>query len=85
MVQSHQQSKLTLSAAAVHTTERPTIARPEDPAPKTQPNCVGLDHSWIVGRPPVPGQIVLDHPNVSCHHAMFELAGETVAHAMAAA
>jgi pSer/pThr/pTyr-binding forkhead associated (FHA) protein len=36
------------------------------------------DHGLIVGRQKAPGQIVLDHPNVSRRHAAFELAGETI-------
>jgi ABC-type multidrug transport system ATPase subunit len=34
---------------------------------------VPLDHSLTVGRQSMPGQVVLDHPNVSRRHAAFEI------------
>jgi pSer/pThr/pTyr-binding forkhead associated (FHA) protein len=37
-----------------------------------------LDHSLTVGRQVMPGQVVLDHPNVSRRHAAFEIVGGTV-------
>ena len=39
---------------------------------------VSLDHGLTVGRQSIPGQIVLDHPNVSRRHAAFEIADGTV-------
>ena len=33
-----------------------------------------LDHGLAVGRETLPGQLVLDHPNVSHRHAAFEVA-----------
>ena len=39
---------------------------------------VKLDHGMTVGRQALPGQVVLDHPNVSRRHAAFELAGGAV-------
>ncbi|HWZ73046.1 MAG TPA: ATP-binding cassette domain-containing protein, partial [Casimicrobiaceae bacterium] len=42
------------------------------------PNRLPLDHDLTVGRQAMPGQVVLDHPNVSRRHAEFEVAGGTV-------
>ncbi len=39
---------------------------------------VKLDHGLTVGRQALPGQVVLDHPNVSRRHAAFEVADGTV-------
>ena len=40
--------------------------------------CVTLNHGLTVGRQALPGQVVLDHPNVSRRHAAFEVADGTV-------
>src|SRR5580692_2035657 len=37
-----------------------------------------LDHGLTVGRQAIPGQVVLDHPNVSRRHAAFEIVDGTV-------
>jgi len=37
-----------------------------------------LDHGLTVGRQAMPGQVVLDHPNVSRRHAAFEIMDGTV-------
>ncbi len=37
-----------------------------------------VDHGLTVGRQAIPGQVVLDHPNVSGRHAAFEIADGTV-------
>jgi FHA domain len=37
-----------------------------------------LDHGLTVGRQAIPGQVVLDHPNVSRRHAAFEIMDGTV-------
>ena len=42
------------------------------------PDRVPLDHGLTVGRQAMPGQVVLDHPNVSRRHAAFEVVGGTV-------
>ena len=47
-------------------------------AAATLPNRLPLDHGLTVGRQAMPGQVVLDHPNVSRRHAEFEVAGGTV-------
>lgn len=38
------------------------------------PDRLPLDHGLTVGRQAMPGQVVLDHPNVSRRHAAFEVA-----------
>jgi len=37
-----------------------------------------LDRGLTVGRQAMPGQVVLDHPNVSRRHAAFEVTGHTI-------
>ena len=39
---------------------------------------VPLDHGLTVGRQAMPGQVVLDHPNVSRRHAAFEVVDGTI-------
>ncbi|MEJ0018198.1 MAG: FHA domain-containing protein [Acetobacteraceae bacterium] len=39
---------------------------------------VPLGHSLTVGRQAMPGQVVLDHPNVSRRHAAFEVSGDSI-------
>ena len=39
---------------------------------------VPLGHGLTVGRQAIPGQVVLDHPNVSRRHAAFEIVNGTV-------
>ena len=39
---------------------------------------VPLDHGLTVGRQAMPGQVVLDHPNVSRRHAAFEIVDGTI-------
>jgi ABC-type multidrug transport system ATPase subunit len=42
------------------------------------PGRVPLDHGLTVGREALPGQVVLDHPNVSRRHAAFEIVDGSV-------
>ena len=42
------------------------------------PDRVPLDHDLTVGRQAMPGQVVLDHPNVSRRHAAFEVVDGTI-------
>ena len=51
------------------------IARSGGAAAAAGPDRVPLDHGLTVGRQAMPGQIVLDHPNVSRRHAAFEMVG----------
>src|SRR6516162_3509584 len=51
-----------------------TINRPIDRRDEVAPERASLVHGLTVGRQPMPGQVVLDHPNVSRRHAIFEVA-----------
>ena len=51
-----------------------TINRPIDQRDEVAPERASLVHGLTVGRQPMPGQVVLDHPNVSRRHAIFEVA-----------
>jgi len=53
------------------------IRAKEDGVP-TARNRVPLDHDLTFGREAMPGQVVLDHPNVSRRHAAFELVDGTI-------
>jgi pSer/pThr/pTyr-binding forkhead associated (FHA) protein len=44
----------------------------------TPPSRTPLDHDLTVGHQAMPGQLVLDHPNVSRCHAAFDVSGGTV-------
>src|SRR6478752_6883822 len=48
------------------------------PAVVILPNRTPLDHDLTVGRQAMPGQLVLDHPNVSRCHAAFDVFAGTV-------
>src|SRR4249920_2713429 len=50
----------------------------EDGGLATVRDRVLLDHGLTVGRQAIPGQVVLDHPNVSRRHAAFEIVDGTV-------
>jgi len=78
MTGSNRQPQRVWPTALAHTIRRPTIARSGEVAVATAPNRVPLDHGLTVGRQAIPGQVVLDHPNVSRRHAAFEVAGGTV-------
>ncbi len=78
MTGSNRQPQRVWPTGLAHTTRRPAIARSGGVAVATAPNRVPLDHGLTVGRQAIPGQIVLDHPNVSRRHAAFEVAGGTV-------
>ena len=56
----------------------PLIARSDGPAISPQLSRLPLDHSLTVGRQTMPGQVVLDHPNVSLRHAAFDVVGGCV-------
>ena len=77
MIGSNQQPQREWSTARARTAARPTIVR-TDGAVATVPDRVPLDHGLTVGRQAMPGQVVLDHPNVSRRHAAFEVAGGTI-------
>ena len=52
----------------------PSIVRPSATAVGSRFARLPLDHSLTVGRQAMPGQIVLDHPNVSLRHAALDVA-----------
>jgi ABC-type multidrug transport system ATPase subunit len=56
----------------------PLIARSDELAVSPQLARLPLDHSLTVGRQSIPGQVVLNHPNVSRRHAAFDVAGGCV-------
>ena len=54
------------------------IARPGEATAVIAPNRIPLDGGIKVGREAAPGQVVLDHPNVSRRHAAFETGADGV-------
>src|SRR3954467_5265294 len=54
------------------------IGRPGLSSVVIPPNRTPLDRHLTVGRQAMPGQLVLDHPNVSRCHAAFDVSGGTV-------
>jgi ABC-type multidrug transport system ATPase subunit len=56
----------------------PSIARADPIIISPEFARLPLDHSLTVGRQAMPGQVVLDHPNVSRRHAAFEVANGRV-------
>jgi ABC-type multidrug transport system ATPase subunit len=56
----------------------PSIERADAIAVSPEFARLPLDHSLTVGRQAMPGQVVLDHPNVSHRHAAFEVAERCV-------
>ena len=77
MLGSNQRPQRECSTAHTRTTARPTIGRTGG-AIVTSPDRLPLDHALTVGRQAMPGQVVLDHPNVSRRHAAFEVAGGNI-------
>jgi ABC transport system ATP-binding/permease protein len=60
------------------TGDEPTPARSDEALLALATGRVPLDHGMTVGREALPGQIVLDHPNVSRRHAAFEIVNGSV-------
>jgi len=58
--------------------KRPIVVRSDNLAAATAGSRVPLDRCLTLGRQPMPGQVVLDHPNVSRRHAAFEVTGSTI-------
>src|SRR4051794_24956768 len=54
------------------------IGRPGLSSVAFPPNRTPLDRHLTVGRQAMPGQLVLDHPNISRWHAAFDVSGGTV-------
>src|SRR5271166_1274722 len=76
MLGSNQRPQRAWPKARTRTTTWPAIGRTGG-AIATLPDRLPLDHALTVGRQAMPGQIVLDHPNVSRRHAAFEVEVET--------
>ena len=77
MLGSNQRHQREWPTARSRTITRPTIGRTGG-AIVTSPDRLPLDHALTVGRQAMPGQVVLDHPNVSRRHAAFEVAGSNI-------
>jgi ABC-type multidrug transport system ATPase subunit len=77
MIGSNQRPQREYPTARTRTAPRPTIVRTGG-ATATSPDRLPLDHCLTVGRQAMPGQIVLDHPNVARRHAAFEVAGGNI-------
>lgn len=74
MMGSNQRPQRQQASAAMRTSDRPRIVRrPDKHEGTTTPDRVPLYHGLSVGRQAMPGQVVLDHPNVSRRHAAFEI------------
>jgi ABC-type multidrug transport system ATPase subunit len=77
MLGSDQRPQREWPKARTRTTTWPAIRRTGG-AIATLPDRLPLDHALTVGRQAMPGQIVLDHPNVSRRHAAFEVVGGNI-------
>lgn len=66
------------SAGAVGADGSRAMSAPSGLAAAAAADRVPLGHDLTLGRQAMPGQVVLDHPNVSRRHAAFEVAGGTV-------
>jgi ABC transport system ATP-binding/permease protein len=62
----------------VSASSREDLATSAERPPATALDRVLLNHGLTVGRQAMPGQVVLDHPNVSRRHASFALVGGSV-------
>jgi ABC transport system ATP-binding/permease protein len=77
MSASNQRPQREWPTARARATTRPTIVRTGTPI-AALPDRLPLDHGLTVGRQAMPGQVVLDHPNVSRRHAAFEVVGGNI-------
>src|SRR5579863_7583399 len=74
MIGSNQRSQRQPTTVATRTHDRPRIVeRSDEREGSTTPNRLPLNHGLTLGRQAMPGQVVLDHPNVSRRHAAFEV------------
>jgi ABC-type multidrug transport system ATPase subunit len=65
-------------ATPTRTTNRPRIGQTDECGIAAVPDRVPLDRGLTVGRQVIPGQVVLDHLNVSRRHAAFEVVDGTI-------
>lgn len=78
MMGSNQRLQREQPASLARSTNRSQIVRTDENGSATAPDRVPLDHGLTVGRQAMPGQVVLDHPNVSRRHAAFEVVDGTI-------
>ena len=78
MMGSNQRSQRAQPTSLTRNTNRPRLVRTEDYGSAIAPDRVPVDNGLTVGRQAMPGQVVLDHPNVSRRHAAFEVMDGTI-------
>lgn len=76
----NQRPHLVWPAALAQSADRPMAApsASSEELAGNVPDRVPLDRGLTVGREAMPGQVVLDHPNVSRRHAAFEIVNGSV-------
>jgi ABC-type multidrug transport system ATPase subunit len=72
------QRSLGEQTAPTPTPSWPRIIRTDEVESAATPDRVLLDRGLTVGRQAMPGQVVLEHPNVSRRHAAFEVVDGTI-------
>jgi ABC-type multidrug transport system ATPase subunit len=77
-MENNQRPRLVWPAALAQSADRPMVAQSNEGLRGSTPGRVPLDHGLTVGREAMPGQVVLDHPNVSRRHAAFEIVDGSV-------
>ena len=75
---SNQRPRLVWATALAQSADEPTAAWSTKGLLGSALGRVPLDHGLTVGREAMPGQVVLDHPNVSRRHAAFEIVDGSV-------
>src|SRR5579859_7116323 len=79
MIGTNQRSQPHQATAATRTSDPlQVVRRPDEREGTNTSDRVPLDHGLTVGRQVMPGQVVLDHPNVSRRHAAFEVVDGTI-------
>jgi FHA domain len=74
----NQRPRLVWPTALAQTADGLMAAPSDEGLLGSPPDRVPLDHGLTVGREAMPGQVVLDHPNVSRRHAAFEIVNGSV-------
>jgi pSer/pThr/pTyr-binding forkhead associated (FHA) protein len=74
MIESNQRTKREWPATCARNINRAANTPSDEGAVDMALNRVPLGQGLTVGRQAMPGQVVLDHPNVSGRHAAFEVA-----------
>jgi ABC-type multidrug transport system ATPase subunit len=78
MVGSNQRPRREQSASLTSSADGSQIVRIGENRSAAVPDRVPVDNGLTVGRQAMPGQVVLDHPNVSRRHAAFEVVDGTI-------